>query len=483
MPKNPADWLPQLFTKAEGTVREATTKKFSEFTQVEDGEGVQLVGLKGNTNIRVDVNDLTVEIPEPDEITTSTVLLENEDVLRNSKGQFMSIEGMDTLTTQKDANRYLNEKIVEAQDSITEVSEALDDVTAQVDDVTAQVSEGLEGQQLLEDKVTALEGAVGEHSFVFEGVSQNPREGQFILRDENQLNTNMLSQGKAIVFSPVDRAGNTVAWSRVGVGDVLRFSDVAMQTDEIRITGQITDSSFFYEKISGEQDRLSEYPYDFVLLSSFDPQGLATIDYVDERDETKIGKGGNQGLHNGTRWQLRQLDNAGVVRPLITIEDGKMNLNHVETPTTAMDAANRLYVDQEIAKAIANLPSTLPRPAQFSWKYGGGGSIAPPAGYFYKSGSNYYLSLKSNNGLIITSGDKKSWNAAGGGAIELSVWRPDGSGANQWKMIKHSEVDTVYWQHKDDSNNMCLRFHCKWHSNDLAFISQTEYFITVGGFF
>ena len=61
MPKNPADWLPALFTKAEGTVREATTKKFSEFTKVEDGEGVQLVGLKGNSNIRVDVNDLTVE--------------------------------------------------------------------------------------------------------------------------------------------------------------------------------------------------------------------------------------------------------------------------------------------------------------------------------------------------------------------------------------------------------------------------------------
>ena len=152
-----------------------------------------------------------------------------------------------------------------------------------MDDVTAQVSEGLEGQQLLEDKVTALEGAVGEHSFVFEGVSQNPREGQFILKDENQLNTNMLSAGKTIIFSPTDRAGNTVAWSRVGVGDVLRFSDLSQQTDEIRITGQVSDSAFFYEKISGEQDRLSEYPYDFVLLSSFDPQGLATIDYVDER--------------------------------------------------------------------------------------------------------------------------------------------------------------------------------------------------------
>ena len=57
-------------------------------------------------------------------------------------------EGMDALNTQKDANRYLNEKITEAQDSITEVSEALDDVAVQVSDNT-------QGQQLLEDKVTA----------------------------------------------------------------------------------------------------------------------------------------------------------------------------------------------------------------------------------------------------------------------------------------------------------------------------------------
>ena len=44
-------------------------------------------------------------------------------------------------------------------------------------------------------------------------------------------------------------------------------------------------------------------------------QGLATIDYVDARDNTKIGKGGNQGLDNGTQaWKLKQLDNGGVVR-------------------------------------------------------------------------------------------------------------------------------------------------------------------------
>ena len=61
------------------------------------------------------------------------------------------------------------------------------------------------------------------------------------------------------------------------------------------------------EKLFGDLDRLSEYPYDFNLFSSFDPQGLATIDYVDERDNTKIGITGWQNLDNDTRWQLRQV--------------------------------------------------------------------------------------------------------------------------------------------------------------------------------
>ena len=175
------------------------------------------------------------------------------------------------------------------------------------------------------------------------------------------------------------------------------------------------------------------------------------------------------------------MDSGDVVRGFVTINDGKMNLNHVETPTSAMDAANRLYVDQEIAKALANMDSALPRPAQSSWIYGGESSLVPPAGYFYKNGSYYYLSLESNNGLKIVSDGEKSWGAAGDGAFEMSFWYHNNQG--QWKMIKHAEIDKVYWQYKDTRDKMCLRFHRKWQNNDSGFSTQKEYFITVGGFF
>ena len=66
------------------------------------------------------------------------------------------------------------------------------------------------------------------------------------------------------------------------------------------------------------------------------------------------------------------------MRALITIEDGKMNLSHVATPSLDDDAVNKSYVDEAIAAAVANMPSATPKPANFSWLYGGeSGGIRP----------------------------------------------------------------------------------------------------------
>ena len=46
--------------------------------------------------------------------------------------------------------------------------------------------------------------------------------------------------------------------------------------------------AMIYQMIGGDMTRMFEYPYGFTLYSSFDPAGLATIDYVDERDATKL---------------------------------------------------------------------------------------------------------------------------------------------------------------------------------------------------
>ena len=61
------------------------------------------------------------------------------------------------------------------------------------------------------------------------------------------------------------------------------------------MTAKAATSSFLYDYISGPADRLSEYPHDFVLSwAQFDPAGLATITYVDERDDTRLPLSGGK---------------------------------------------------------------------------------------------------------------------------------------------------------------------------------------------
>jgi hypothetical protein len=101
------DWLPKLFVKAEGSVREATTKKFSQFNKITDTEGMEVVGIKGGANVRADFPAGAEAV----EVTTSMVGLEPDDALRNTRGQFMSTKDLPELENQKDANRFIASEI------------------------------------------------------------------------------------------------------------------------------------------------------------------------------------------------------------------------------------------------------------------------------------------------------------------------------------------------------------------------------------
>ena len=491
----------------ENKTRATTGVKFSAFQQVgpQDGNPMEVVGLRDGENVRA-------------VLTTDMVETNPELIFRNAKGQFTSVgPGITELTNQLKVNRYLYDRMLERGVTIDvvppdiyvegtfwfcnsessmqlfvyhEESDAWIPVAPPAT-IADRVAKGEETQSglveavgELETTVTALEGAVGEHSLIFNPDRTTPRAGEFVTKDGGNQVVNTLSAASIIHIAPEDRNGGAIAIDRITEGDVMRLSDIGGVTAEIKIKNNLGGGAYEMEKLFGDLDRLSEYPYDFNLFSSFDPQGLATIDYVDERDDTKIGKSGNQAVDRDVAWQLRQLDSAGVVRAFITINDAKMKLAHVVAPVENDDAVNKSYVDEAIAAAIANLPESdaaVPRPAQASWIYGGESSLVPPAGYFYKNGSYYCLSLESNNGLKIVSDGEKSWHASGDGAFEMSFWYHNNQ--DQWKMMKHAEIDKVYWQYKDTRDKMCLRFHRKWQNNDSGFTTQKEYFITVGGFF
>jgi hypothetical protein len=143
-----------------------------------------------------------------------------------------------------------------------------------------QIQESLADQEEIKNKVRALEGAVGNHSLVFTMLNANVREGEFNLKDGAMQLTNTISSASYISLSGTDRNGNTIDLDRITDGDVLRLADISGQVAELKINSG-TNGVFEFTKLSGDLDRLSDYPHDLILLSSFDPAGLATIDYVD----------------------------------------------------------------------------------------------------------------------------------------------------------------------------------------------------------
>ena len=102
----------------------------------------------------------------------------------------------------------------------------------------------------------------------------NPRAGEFVTKDGANQVVNTLSAAAIIHIAPEDRNGGSIAIDRITEGDVMRLSDIGGVTAEVKIKNNLGGGAYEMEKLFGDLDRLSEYPYDFNLFSSFDPQGL-----------------------------------------------------------------------------------------------------------------------------------------------------------------------------------------------------------------
>ena len=261
--------------------------------------------------------------------------------------------------------------------------------------IIEQIQESLAEQARLQNKVNALEGVLGEHSFNFTASNKNPRPGEFSLLDGGMNSTNSIDTADYIALSNIDANNKEVNLDRVVENDVIRMGSVEGGSAELRVT-DATGGLYKFDRLSGDLNRLSEMPHDFVLLSSFDPAGLATIEYVDAQDEIlsamitangralndKVSKSGTQNLDKSRAWKLKQEKQDGGDSTYVSINDGEMHLYHVATPSSPTHAANMQYVDDQIAAIPA--PSGVPVGCIMIWM-----NSDVPDGWLKLHGANF----------------------------------------------------------------------------------------------
>ena len=334
--------------------------------------------------------------------------------------------------------------------------------------IIEQIQESLIEQETLKNKVSALEGAIGEHSLLFTSTNQNPREGEFNLKNSEYRTVTYLSEAGFITLNGTDRDGNTINLSRIVVGDVLRLSDISRQVAELQVT-QITDGNIFtFENLSGDLERFSEGPYDFILLSAFDPAGLATISYVDERDGTKLGKAANNVIDNNFR--ISRSDGA----IYWNTSGGDLTLSRLKTPTSSHHAVNKAYVDE----ALMEQAYISARPPGVKFMYQPGSSDLNEMSFqWFQSDSRLRISAKGVDIDWLADGFTHDYNMSNG--PYFTIWyMPSIANVNdrpQWKVRKHGRIDRIDW-HKDDI--LCYISSSKSNAN---FSDGATYYITIGG--
>jgi len=251
----------------------------------------------------------------------------------------------------------------------------------------------------LEAKINQLEGSIGEYRWNYQNDQNNTRTGNFNAKTRDYYLTDLVSETVYVEFNLTDVDGKNPDFARLLDGDVLRITGPAGERAEwyvragsdgsngVLLLGDLI-SSTFDEFVVG-------VVYGVTGLSKFDPAGLATTDYVDERVSdvndrvsTKVDKvGGTDNKMEGnfymgghyiagvgdpqgndhavprkyledhtialsgnntvdTSWRLK----SGNSTVLSSGTSGKIKIYHLAYPSDPEHAANVQYVDDEIAK-------------------------------------------------------------------------------------------------------------------------------------
>ena len=163
-----------------------------------------------------------------------------------------------------------------------------------------QIDEGLETQaeiqgqiEELGNKISALEGSVIDANWEFTQSNSSPRTGEFGLYVSQNVGATTWESATNIIINGTDADGETYTFDKITVNDVIRMGAENGTSAEYKITAIAVPGMYIVEYLRGSGAPTDSTLYAFTFLSAFDPEGLATIDYVDNQDNTRVKKAGD----------------------------------------------------------------------------------------------------------------------------------------------------------------------------------------------
>ena len=146
----------------------------------------------------------------------------------------------------------------------------------------------------LDTRIAAVEGVVGQFQYVIQTANQNPRNGELTFLKGDMSATTRWSEAANISVNPNSISGEVWATDEIVTGDVLRFhlkGDITMEVSafEAKVV-QNNNNLFGIDTVVKEVGTIMDgAEYEVYHLSSFDPSGLATMNYVDAQDAALKG--------------------------------------------------------------------------------------------------------------------------------------------------------------------------------------------------
>lgn len=183
-----------------------------------------------------------------------------------------------------------------------EYSDDQDEVLqGQIDD-GIQTQTEIQGQiEELGNKVSALEGSVIDANWEFTQSNSAPRPGEFGLYVSQNVGATTWETASLISINTTDQQGNIYDFGKITVNDVIRMGAENGTSAEYKITSITVPGFYTIEYLRSTGLPTDDTVYAFTFLSAFDPEGLATIDYVDNQDNTRVKKTGDT-LTGGLNW-------------------------------------------------------------------------------------------------------------------------------------------------------------------------------------